>query len=559
MGIQSLRTQVSRVLGRKNNDHSSIALKLPPTVQPGMSADSMGAGQRSIQNVNRVDYAALELKAEHKARDFQHAKGKKTARERLALLLDEDSFVEVGRFAGGHASEGFLGASVITGFGEISGRKVAVYAQDFSIKGGTLGKVEGTKICALMDKAMAMRIPIISILDSGGARIQEGVQALSEYGRIFKRSCKASGMIPQISVILGPCAGGAVYSPALTDFVIMTRENSHMFVTGPDVVRAVTGEDVTSAELGGAELHNVQSGVAHYLGEDEEDALDYVQSLLTYLPNHCDELPPRYSYSTAASDEQAAARVKELVPDDSRQPYDMVKVVESLVDHGEFVEVQEYFAPSIVVGFACINGESVGIVADQPMHNAGTLDVDSSEKAARFVRCCDAFGLPVVTLVDVPGYRPGTDQEQAGIIRRGAKLIFAYANATVPLVTITLRKAYGGAYIVMGSKSIGADFAYAWPDAEIAVMGADGAVSILNRREIKAAGPDPAAMAAKAKELSDAYAAENINPNLSVASGELDGIIEPSDTRQAIAESLEVLRSKDRTHSGLKRHNNGPL
>ncbi|WP_390625316.1 acyl-CoA carboxylase subunit beta [Corynebacterium anserum] len=524
-----------------------------------MSADSMGAGQRSIQNVNRVDYAALELKAEHKARDFQHAKGKKTARERLALLLDEDSFVEVGRFAGGHASEGFLGASVITGFGEISGRKVAVYAQDFSIKGGTLGKVEGTKICALMDKAMAMRIPIISILDSGGARIQEGVQALSEYGRIFKRSCKASGMIPQISVILGPCAGGAVYSPALTDFVIMTRENSHMFVTGPDVVRAVTGEDVTSAELGGAELHNVQSGVAHYLGEDEEDALDYVQSLLTYLPNHCDELPPRYSYSTAASDEQAAARVKELVPDDSRQPYDMVKVVESLVDHGEFVEVQEYFAPSIVVGFACINGESVGIVADQPMHNAGTLDVDSSEKAARFVRCCDAFGLPVVTLVDVPGYRPGTDQEQAGIIRRGAKLIFAYANATVPLVTITLRKAYGGAYIVMGSKSIGADFAYAWPDAEIAVMGADGAVSILNRREIKAAGPDPAAMAAKAKELSDAYAAENINPNLSVASGELDGIIEPSDTRQAIAESLEVLRSKDRTHSGLKRHNNGPL
>ena len=560
MGIQSLRTQVSRVLGRKTSGSSSKEpLNLPPTVDEGMSADSMGAAQSSVTPKNRIDYATLEAKAEEKAKAFQHGKGKKTARERLDMLLDKDSFVEVGRFAGGHASEGFLGASVITGFGEIAGRQVAVYAQDFSIKGGTLGKAEGTKICALMDKAMAMRIPVISILDSGGARIQEGVQALSEYGRIFKRSCKASGMIPQISIILGPCAGGAVYSPALTDFVVMTRENSHMFVTGPDVVRAVTGEDVTSAELGGAELHNVQSGVAHYLGEDEEDALDYVRSLLTYLPSHCDELPPSYAYTTAAEDEKAAAKVKDLVPDDSRQPYDMVEVVESLVDHGEFVQVQEYFAPSIVIGFACINGASVGIVADQPMHNAGTLDVDSSEKAARFVRCCDAFGLPVVTLVDVPGYRPGADQEQAGIIRRGAKLIFAYANATVPLVTITLRKAYGGAYIVMGSKSIGADFAYAWPDAEIAVMGADGAVSILNRRDIKAAGPDQAAMAAKAKELADEYAAENINPNLSVASGELDGIIQPADTRQAIAESLEVLRSKDRTHSGLKRHNNGPL
>lgn len=415
------------------------------------------------------------------------------------------------------------------------------------------------KICSLLDKAMAMRIPVISILDSGGARIQEGVQGLSEYGRIFRRSCQASGMIPQISLILGPSAGGAVYSPALTDFVIMTRENSHMFVTGPDVVRAVTGEDVSSADLGGAELHNVQSGVAHYLGEDEEVAFGYVRSLLTYLPSHCDEMPPSYTYKPSAADEKAAAAVKDLVPDNSRQPYNMVDVVESLVDHGEFVQVQEHFAPSIIVGFACINGESVGIVADQPMHNAGTLDVDSSEKAARFVRCCDAFGLPVVTLVDVPGYRPGADQEQAGIIRRGAKLIFAYANATVPLVTITLRKAYGGAYIVMGSKSIGADFAYAWPDAEIAVMGADGAVSILNRREIKAAGPAPAAMAAKAKELAEEYAAQNINPNLSVATGELDGIISPEGTRQAIAESLEVLRTKDRTHSGLKRHNNGPL
>lgn len=350
-----------------------------------MSIDSAGA-PHDTTTAGRIDYAALEATAEEKAKAFQHAKGKQTARERLDMLLDKDSFVEVGRFAGGHAAEGFLDASVITGFGEIAGRKVAVYSQDFSLKGGTLGKAEGTKICALMDKAMAMRIPIIAILDSGGARIQEGVQALSEYGRIFKRSCKASGLVPQISIILGPCAGGAVYSPAFTDFIVMTRENSHMFVTGPDVVRAVTGEDVTSAELGGAELHNVQSGVAHYLGDEEEDALDYVRSLLTYLPSHCDELPPHYSYSTSAADEEAAAKVKDLVPDDSRQPYDMVEVVENLVDHGEFVQVQEYFAPSIVIGFACINGQSVGIVADQPMHNAGTLDVDSSEKAARFVR-----------------------------------------------------------------------------------------------------------------------------------------------------------------------------
>ncbi|HIW95401.1 MAG TPA: acyl-CoA carboxylase subunit beta [Candidatus Corynebacterium gallistercoris] len=492
-----------------------------------------------------LDYTAKADAAEEKARNVQHPKGKKTARERLDLLLDEDSFVEIGRFRGD-------GAAVITGFGEISGRPVAVYAQDFSIRGGTLGHVEGAKICELMDRAINQRVPIIAVLDSGGARIQEGVQALAQYGRIFRRSCRASGMIPQISVILGPCAGGAVYSPALTDFVVMTR-GSHMFVTGPDVVRAVTGERVTSDDLGGAELHNATSGVAHYLGEDEEDALDYARSLLNYLPRHCGENPPRYAY-TAGSDEAKAARVGELVPADSRQPYDMLDVIEAVVDHGEFVEVQEYFARSIVVGFACINGGAVGVVADQPNHNAGTLDVDASEKAARFVRCCDAFGLPVVTLVDVPGYRPGTDQEAAGIIRRGAKLIHAYANATVPLVTVTLRKAYGGAYIVMGSKSIGADFAYAWPNAEIAVMGADGAVNILHRREIKAAG-DPAA---KAKELADAYAAEHINPALSVSSGELDGIIAPEDTRQVIAEALEVLKTKNTTPA-LKRHDNGPL
>lgn len=499
-----------------------------------------------------IDYQKIEAAAEEKAQAFQHAKGKYTARERLAKLLDEGTFVEMGRHLAG-------GAAVVTGFGDIDGRKVAIYAQDFSIKGGTLGQAEGTKICTLMDHAMELRVPIIGMLDSGGARIQEGVLALAQYGRIFRRSCAASGMVPQISVILGPCAGGAVYSPALTDFIIMTRENSHMFVTGPDVVRAVTGETVSPADLGGAELHNFQSGVAHYLGEDEEDALDYTRSLLTYLPDHCDQLPPRFDYTPTTAEITQAQAVGDIVPADSRKPYDMVDVIETLVDHGEFVQVQENFAPSIVVGFACIDGAAVGIVADQPMHNAGTLDVDSSEKAARFVRCCDAFGLPIVTLVDVPGYRPGTDQEQSGIIRRGAKLIFAYANATVPLVTVTLRKAYGGAYIVMGSKSIGADFAYAWPGAEIAVMGADGAVNILNRREIKAAGPDPQDMAAKAKELAAQYTADNINPSVSVNSGDLDAIIAPADTRQIIVDALAVLRTKDRTHVGPKRHDNGPL
>lgn len=505
----------------------------------------------------RIDYGAIANQAEEKAQSFQHAKGKQTARERLDAILDPNSFIEIGQFVGGDGAS--TGSAVITGFGEIEGRQVAIYAQDFSIKGGTLGKIEGQKICALLDRAMALRIPVISLLDSGGARIQEGVVALGQYGRIFKKTCQASGLIPQISIILGPCAGGAVYCPALTDFIIMTKENSHMFVTGPDVVRAVTGEDVSLADLGGAQLHNAQSGVAHYLAEDEADALDYVRSLLTYLPNHCDDEVPHYEYAPSKDDEEAAASIASLVPAESRQPYDMVEVIENLVDHGEFLQVQEYFAASVVIGFACINGRAVGIVADQPQVNAGTLDVDASEKAARFVRCCDAYGLPIVTLVDVPGYRPGTDQESSGIIRRGAKLIFAYANATVPMVTIILRKAYGGAYIVMGSKSIGADFCYAWPKAEIAVMGADGAVNILNRRDIKAAGPNPKDMAAKAQELATAYQAEHINPHLSVASGELDGVIDPSSTRQVIAEALEVLTHKDTSHPGIKRHSNGPL
>ena len=534
MSISSLRGIVSRVM---------------PTRKP----------QAPTIKAARIDYAKIAQAAEDKARTFQHGKGKNTARERLAQLLDADSFVEIGQFAGGNPADGFLGAAVVTGFGEIGGRQVAVYAQDFSIRGGTLGRAEGQKIIALLDKAMMMKIPVISMLDSGGARIQEGVVALGQYGRIFKKTCEASGLIPQISMILGPCAGGAVYAPALTDFIVMTKENSHMFVTGPDVVKAVTGETVSMNDLGGGELHNFQSGVAHYLADDETDAIDYVRSLLSYLPSHAGEPAPKYDYAPSVEDEKAAAEVKALVPEESRQPYDIIEVIEHLVDYGEFVEVQQGFAESIVIGFACINGIAVGIVADQPNHNAGTLDVDASEKAARFVRCCDAYNIPIVTLVDVPGYRPGTEQEESGIIRRGAKLIFAYANATTPMVTVILRKAYGGAYIVMGSKSIGADFAFAWPDAEIAVMGAEGAVNILKRREIAAAGPNEKDMAEARTRLAAEYQATHINPSLSIENGELDGIIDPALTRQTIAESLEVLRTKDRSYPGPKRHSNGPL
>ena len=381
----------------------------------------------TAHRVHRDDFAAyqegLSALAREKAEVRQHSVGKLTARERIAELLDDGSFTEIGQFAGGNMAEGYTGAGVITGFGTVSGDTVAVYAQDFSIRGGTLGKVEGDKIIALMDKALELRIPVVAMLDSGGARIQEGVIALSQYGRIFKKTCEASGVIPQVSVILGPCAGGAVYCPALTDFIVMTRDNSHMFVTGPDVVRATTGEDVSFEDLGGAVVHNFQSGVAHYLADDEADALDYTRTLLTYLPANCDGAARRWDYRESPEDAANAAALSSLVPESSKQPYDMTDVIRSIVDYGEFVQVQELFAPSIVVGFACMDGESVGIVANQPLCEAGTLDVDASEKAGRFVQFCDAFNVPVVTLVDVPGYRPGTEQEQAGIIRRGANLV----------------------------------------------------------------------------------------------------------------------------------------
>ncbi|MDN8634746.1 acyl-CoA carboxylase subunit beta [Corynebacterium kefirresidentii] len=504
-----------------------------------------------------IDYSTLSSYADSKAESVQHPKGKLTARERIALLCDEGSFIEHGRFFGGDPAQGFLGSAAVTGFGSVAGRPVAVYAQDFSVKGGTLGRVEGEKITSLINSAIEQGVPCFSLLDSGGARIQEGVGGLAMYGRIFRASCRASGYIPQISLILGPCAGGAVYSPALTDFVIMTERNSHMFITGPDVVRAVTGEEVSLDDLGGAKMHGAVSGVAHYLAQDERDALDYARSLLSYLPQNCNSKQDPYTYIPPYQDEESARNVGEFVPQDSRIPYDVTEVIKALVDHGEFVETHEHWAKSAVTGFSCIDGRPIGIVANQPLHNAGTLDVESSEKIARFVRCCDAFGLPVVTLVDVPGYLPGVEQERAGIIRRGAKVIHAYGNSTVPLITIITRKAYGGAYIVMGSKGIGADRTYAWPKAEIAVMGAEGAVQILKKRDLESAPKKH--RAAIAQKLSKEYAAQHINPNLSVQMGELDGVISPSETRSAITTALSQLTTKNRKDGRLKYHSNSPL
>ena len=512
----------------------------------------------------REHIARMDTEAEDRAVARQHAKGKQTARERIAALLDADTFLEIGRYTGSGAGAGARPSGVVTGFGQIDGRQVAVYSQDFSVSGGALGTIEGDKIVRLLDDALRLRIPVIGLIDSGGAKIQEGVGALRQYGRIFNRTCAASGLVPQISVILGPCAGGAVYSPALTDFVIATREASHMFVTGPDVVRAVTGESISAEELGGARIHGRVSGVVHYVAEDEGDALEQVRTILAYLPSSADQDAPRYDYDTTArtTDAVTAADVGALVPASSRQAYDVADVVAALVAHGEPVQVQEVFAPNVVIGFACFEGTPVGIVANQPLHDAGTLDVDASEKLARFVRFCDAFGLPVVTFVDVPGYRPGAQQEHAGIIRRGAKVINAYATATVPLVTVILRKAYGGAYIVMGSKAIGADLNFCWPGAEIAVLGAAGAVGIIHRRDLKAVRDEHGDQAAEAERerLIGEYTEAVINPDKAVAIGEIDAVIAPEDTRTVIVDSLAALADKrDSRHTPTKKHDNVPL
>ncbi|HYQ32821.1 MAG TPA: acyl-CoA carboxylase subunit beta, partial [Lapillicoccus sp.] len=440
-----------------------------------------------------------------KAVEKQHAKGRKTARERIELLFDEGSFVELDELAR-HRSTAFglekkrpYGDGVITGYGTIDGRQVCVFSQDFTVFGGSLGEVYGEKITKVMDLAIKTGCPIIGINEGAGARIQEGVVSLGLYGEIFRRNVHASGVIPQISLIMGSCAGGHVYSPAVTDFTVMVDGTSNMFITGPDVIKTVTGEDVSMEELGGARTHNTKSGNAHYMGSDEDDALEYVKALLSFLPqNNLDE-PPSYDDPADLDFSDLDRSLDALIPDSPNQPYDIHEVIRAVVDDEEFLEVQAMFAPNIVVGFGRVEGRSVGVVANQPMQFAGTLDIDASEKAARFVRTCDAFNLPVLTFVDVPGFLPGVDQEHGGIIRHGAKLLYAYAEATVPKLTVITRKAYGGAYDVMSSKHIRSDMNFAWPTAEIAVMGAEGAVSIIHREELAAAA-DPEAERARLVE-----------------------------------------------------------
>jgi propionyl-CoA carboxylase beta chain len=503
-----------------------------------------------------------------RAIEKQHARGKKTARERLAMLLDEGSFIEMDKYAR-HRSVAFgqeanrpYGDGVVTGYGTVDGRTVAVFAQDFTVFGGSLGEVFGEKICKVMDFAMKVGCPVVGLNDSGGARIQEGVVSLGLYGEIFRRNVHASGVIPQISLIMGPCAGGAVYSPAVTDFTVMVDQTSHMFITGPEVIKTVTGEDVSFEDLGGARTHNTKSGVAHYMGTDEEDAIEYVKALLSYLPSNNLEEPPSFADDGAelpsleVTDEDR--ELDTLIPDSANQPYDMKTVVEHVLDDGEFLEGQPLFAPNLIVGYGRIEGRSVGVVANQPMQFAGTLDIDASEKAARFVRTCDAFNVPVLTFVDVPGFLPGTDQEWDGIIRRGAKLIYAYAEATVPLVTVITRKAYGGAYDVMGSKHLGADINLAWPTAQIAVMGAQGAVNILYRKQLAAA----AAAGENVDEARARFIAEYedtlANPYIAAERGYIDTVITPSNTRMNVTKALRALRTKRETLPP-KKHGNIPL
>jgi len=502
-----------------------------------------------------------------RAVEKQHARGKKTARERLEMLLDKGTFIEMDKYAR-HRSTAFgqeknrpYGDGVVTGYGQIDGRQVAVFAQDFTVFGGSLGQVFGEKIVKVMDFAMKIGCPVVGLNDSGGARIQEGVVSLGLYGEIFRRNVHASGVIPQISLIMGPCAGGAVYSPAITDFTVMVDQTSHMFITGPDVIKTVTGEDVAFEDLGGARTHNTKSGVAHYMGTDEQDAIDYVKALLSYLPSNNLEEPPAYEPSAGGADLDVTEEDRWLdtcIPDSPNQPYDMHEIIRHVVDDEEFLEVQPIFAPNIITGFARVDGMAIGVVANQPMQFAGCLDIDASEKAARFVRTCDAFNLPVLTFVDVPGFLPGTDQEWDGIIRRGAKLIYAYAEATVPLVTVITRKAYGGAYDVMGSKHLGADINLAWPTAQIAVMGAQGAVNILYRKEIaaaQAAGRDvDEVRAAFVQEYEERLA----NPYVAAERGYIDTVISPSNTRMNVTRALRALKNKRETLPP-KKHGNIPL
>ncbi len=490
--------------------------------------------------------------------DRQHAKGKLTARERIESLLDPGTFRELDMFVT-HRTTGFgieeqkyLSDSVVTGWGKIEGRLVYVFSQDFTVFGGSLGEVHAEKVCKVMDLAMKNGAPVIGLNDSGGARIQEGVVSLAAYAYVFLRNVLASGVVPQISAIMGPCAGGAVYSPAMTDFVLMVKETSFMHITGPDVIKAVTREEVTSEELGGAMIHNTKSGVAHFAAEDEEDGFYQIRKLLSYLPQNNMEDPP------FLPTEDPADRIDEtldsLVPDNPNKPYNMKDVIRCVADDGDFFEVQEHWAPNIIIGFARLGGFSVGIVAQQPMVLAGVLDIDSSTKAARFVRFCDCFNIPIITFEDVPGFLPGINQEYGGIIRNGAKLLYAYCEATVPKITIITRKAYGGAYDVMSSKHIRGDLSYAWPSAEIAVMGPEGAVNIIFRKQIAEAEDPEAERVRLVQEYRDTFA----NPYVAAGRGYIDDVIEPHQTRQRLIEALQMLQNKRDTNPP-KKHGNIPL
>jgi acetyl-CoA carboxylase carboxyltransferase component len=488
----------------------------------------------------------------------QHAKGKLTARERIEKLLDPGTFRELDMFVA-HRTVGFgmeqqkyLGDSVVTGWGRIDGRVVYVFSQDFTVFGGSLGEVHAEKVCKVMDMAIKNGAPLIGLNDSGGARIQEGVVSLAAYAYVFLRNVLASGVVPQISAIMGPCAGGAVYSPAMTDFILMVKDTSFMHITGPDVIKAVTREEVTSEDLGGAMVHNTRSGVAHFAAEDEQDCIYQIRKLLTYLPQNNMEDPP--FLPTEDPPDRMDQALDSLVPDNPNKPYNMKDVIHRVVDDGDFFQVQEHWAQNIMIGFARLGGFSVGIVAQQPMVLAGVLDIESSTKAARFIRFCDAFNIPIITFEDVPGFLPGVTQEHGGIIRNGAKLLYAYCEATVPKITIITRKAYGGAYDVMSSKHIRGDISYAWPSAEIAVMGPDGAVNIIFRQQLAEADDPDAERARLVQEYRDTFA----NPYVAAARGYIDDVIEPHETRPRLIEALQMLQNKRDTNPP-KKHGNIPL
>ncbi len=490
--------------------------------------------------------------------DAQHARGKYTARERIALLFDEGSFQELDTFVVHRASEfgladqSYLGDAVVTGYGKVDGRLVFAYSQDFTVLGGSLSEVVAQKICKVMDLALSGGAPIVGLIDSGGARIQEGVDSLAGYSAIFHRNVRASGVIPQLSVILGPAAGGATYSPALTDFIFMASGTGQMYITGPDVVRSVTGEEVTHEALGGADAHTEKSGVAHFAAGNEDACIEQVRRLLSFLPQNNMSDPPRAS--SADDPERQASELAYIIPDNPNRPYDMLGVVLPIVDDGDFMQVHQSFARNILVGFARMDGRPVGIIANQPGYMAGVLDINASVKSARFVRFCDAFNIPLITFIDVPGFMPGTIQEYGGIIRHGAKLIYAYAEATVPKISVLTRKAYGGAYIVMSSKNLTGDINFAWPTGEVAVMGAGGAVSIIHRNEIRSSD-DPESTRA---ELIDDYERRLMNPYSAAARGMIDDVIDPLETRPKLIRSLEMLQDK-REQLPPKKHGSIPL